>query len=132
VNARRNLFTKIVSLFKGSWSSPFFASANSNSRLHYMKIWPQVGETAPLTRGVGGIWPQTVISTKWTKWTHGEIPLQKIVSLLWRELFSPPRPAILRGYGAGIVGFMNKLSFRLSERSERTEKSNFNIIVSLS
>ena len=49
---------------------------------------------------------------------------EKTVSLYQRELISP--------LNSGVEGFMNSLSFRLSERSERTEKSFCNIIVSLS
>ena len=76
----------------------------------------EIGLSPVVLREDSGICLQHVISTKWTKWMHGEIPLQKIVSLLWRELFSP-------AWIAGVVGFMNSMSFRLSERSERMEKS---------
>jgi len=66
VNARRNPFTK--------------------NCLPSMK-----GVVLPrLNSGGSGIYEQHVISTKWTKWTHGEIPLQKIVSLLWNEVKPSP------------------------------------------
>ena len=46
--------------------------------------------TAGLRGGDSGIYEQTVISTKWTKWTHGEISLQKL-SPFFKGSCSPRR-----------------------------------------
>jgi len=94
------MYEKSYQLDIGIVTMGFFpCKAKQNPLIIYRDL--TLFEIYPGERGKRGFEPQTVISTKWTKWTHGEI--LSLHSCRREFEFAPTlyNPAELRGYGMG-------------------------------